>query len=551
MPTPASANDGDSRAARPDHEAPPWYPRYVLSVLVVVYVLNFLDRQILSILNEHIRADLGLTDAQMGFLFGTAFAVFYALFGIPLGRLADVWVRRSLIAVGLAFWSAMTVLSGLASSFAQIGAARIGVGIGEASASPAAYSLLSDWFPPRRRATVLAIYSSGIYLGAGLGLMIGGQVVDRWDAAFAGGATPWGLRGWQVAFFVVGLPGLALAALVRTLREPVRGGDDGTPVEDVRTPGREFLHELSAVLPPLTLWTLARESGRAAVSRNLAIATAIAAIAWGLSAWSGDVAQWSALGVGTYAAASWMQSLGTRHPEAARVVLGSPTLAWSALAFGFLSFSGYAVGYWIPPYFMRVHGVAASEVGFAVGGVAAAAGWLGVSAGGALADAWRERDPRGRLYTGMLTAVLTPPLLAALVAAPSTTAAFLLNAPLTFVASSWIGAGIATVHDLVPPRLRGTAGAAYLLVVTFIGLALGPYVVGKFSALLGGLGPALVAGALLGDGLGLVFLVLAARSLAREQGGEEPRRGAAAGSGERRRRAAAGAGTRRGPPRPP
>src|SRR5947209_9361599 len=122
------------------------YPRYVLGVLVVVYVLNFLDRQILSILAERIKADLGATDAQMGFLYGTAFAVFFAVFGIPLGRLADVWDRRRLISIGLSFWSAMTAISGLAQGFGQLAAARIGVGVGEASASPAAFSMLSDSF---------------------------------------------------------------------------------------------------------------------------------------------------------------------------------------------------------------------------------------------------------------------------------------------------------------------------------------------------------------------------------------------------------------------
>src|SRR5215831_11552168 len=151
-----------------DGQASPRYARYVLGVLVLVYVCNFLDRQIISILAERIRADLGVTDAQLGFLYGTAFAVFYALFGIPLGRLADVWDRRRLIALGLAGWSVMTALSGLAGSFGQLALARIGVGIGEASATPAAFSLLSDYFPASRRATVLAIYSSGIYVGAGL-----------------------------------------------------------------------------------------------------------------------------------------------------------------------------------------------------------------------------------------------------------------------------------------------------------------------------------------------------------------------------------------------
>ena len=133
------------------------YARYALAVLVVVYVFNFLDRQILSILAEHIRRDLGVNDAQLGFLYGTAFAVFYAVFGIPLGRLADTWDRRKLIALGLAAWSGMTALSGMARSFPELAAARIGVGIGEASAAPAAYSLLSDWFPAARRATALAV----------------------------------------------------------------------------------------------------------------------------------------------------------------------------------------------------------------------------------------------------------------------------------------------------------------------------------------------------------------------------------------------------------
>jgi sugar phosphate permease len=135
------------------------YANYLLGVLVLVYVINFLDRQIIAILAEDIKADLGVSDAEIGFLYGTAFAVFYAIFGIPLGRLADVWNRSSLIAIGLGFWSLMTAFSGFARNFGQLAAARIGVGVGEASASPAAFSMLSDSFPARRRATVLALYS--------------------------------------------------------------------------------------------------------------------------------------------------------------------------------------------------------------------------------------------------------------------------------------------------------------------------------------------------------------------------------------------------------
>jgi MFS family permease len=158
----------------------------VLAVLALVYVLNFLDRQILAILAESIKGDLGISDAQLGFLYGTAFAVFYAVFGIPLARLSDVWVRKSVIAMGLACWSVMTALSGTARSFFSLACYRIGVGIGEASATPAAYSMLSDSFPPSLRATAFALYAAGVYIGQGVGFFLGGWILDRWDAAFPG-----------------------------------------------------------------------------------------------------------------------------------------------------------------------------------------------------------------------------------------------------------------------------------------------------------------------------------------------------------------------------
>ena len=161
------------------------YSKYVLGVLLIVYVFNFIDRQIISILAEEIKADLGISDGDIGFLYGTAFAVFYAIFGIPLGKLADVWTRKSLISVGLAFWSLMTALSGTARSFAALATYRFGVGVGEASASPAAFSMLSDYFSPKVRATVLAVYSTGVYIGAGIGLFLGGVIVDAWEGGLS------------------------------------------------------------------------------------------------------------------------------------------------------------------------------------------------------------------------------------------------------------------------------------------------------------------------------------------------------------------------------
>ncbi len=496
--------------------ADPAYANYVLGVLVLVYVFNFLDRQILSILNDHIKADLGLTDAQMGFLFGTVFAVFYALFGIPLGRLADVWDRRLLISIGLALWSVMTAVSGLARNFTQLAAARVGVGVGEASASPAAFSILSDYFPAARRATVLAIYSSGIYLGAGTGLMIGGQIVDRWDVSFAGSATPFGLRGWQVAFFVVGLPGLFLALWVRTLREPVRGSADGIATRSEPHPFREFFRELRAVIPPLTLWNLHASGGGAAVGRNLGVA-AVLAVAAAVLVWvTGDAAQWTALGIGLYAAASWAQAIVLRDPPSAHLILRTPSLRWSALGFAFLAFTGYGIGYWVPPFLLRFHNATTADVGLIAGGTSAAAGWLGVTCGGVLADRWRQHSPVGRLNVGLLTAVATLPLAVWLLTTPSLALAYLLNFPVTMFSSMWIGAGASTVQDLVLPRMRAVASAAYLLVITFIGLALGPYTIGKLSVLLGSLRWGMLIG-LVANLIALAMFLLARPHLAHDE----------------------------------
>jgi MFS family permease len=505
QPPPAPPGDGQGR--------------YLLAVLVLVYVFNFLDRQIVSILAERIKEDIGASDAQIGFLYGTAFAVFYAVFGIPLGRLADLWDRRRLIAIGLAFWSAMTAVSGLARSFAQLAAARIGVGIGEASATPAAFSMLSDSFPPARRATALAIYSSGIYVGAGLGLFIGGLVVDRWDAAYPGGVAPFGLRGWQVAFMVVGLPGLLLALWVATLREPVRGVQDGIVVPQDPHPFRKFASELRAVVPPFTLLHLWLErAGRAALARNLGAAAALALAAILLTAWLGTPAQWIALAVGVYAAFSWAEELGRRDPPAERLILRTASLRHAVLGFSCLAFTGYGVGFWLAPFLIRVHGASESEVGLILGGSSALAGWVGVTLGGVLADRWRRRHPNGRLFLGLVNALGPIPFGALLFTTDDLRLAYLLSFPLTVLSSLWIGPAASTVQDLVLPRMRGSASAAYLLVVTFIGLAMGPYTIGRMSVALGDLRAALLI-SLIANLLAAVLILVAGRRLpADEQG---------------------------------
>jgi MFS family permease len=197
----------------------------VVALLMVAYTSSFIDRQIMSLLVEPIRADLGITDTQFSLLAGLAFSIFYSVMGLPLGWLADRMSRRLIILVGMIAWSIMTALCGLATSFLALFLARVGVGIGEAALSPAAYSLISDHFPPERRARAISAYAMGPYLGAGLALIIGGQVIEA--ASRFGSIELAGLgvfEPWQIVFFAVGLPGIVIALLFLMIREPERRG---------------------------------------------------------------------------------------------------------------------------------------------------------------------------------------------------------------------------------------------------------------------------------------------------------------------------------------
>lgn len=220
----------ESKPAEPPYPSA-GYAWYVLALLTLVYVFSFIDRQILNLLVGPVRRDLGLSDTQMSLLMGFSFALFYTGFGIPLGRLADSRSRRTIIAMGFATWSLFSAGCGLARTFAQMLLMRVGVGVGEATLSPAAYSLLTDYFPPQRRATALSVYGMGIYIGSGLAFLLGGLVTgwssrqEMWVLPLVGE-----VRSWQVVFFAVGLPGVVLALLMYTVVEPVRRGTSANAV---------------------------------------------------------------------------------------------------------------------------------------------------------------------------------------------------------------------------------------------------------------------------------------------------------------------------------
>jgi MFS family permease len=481
------------------------YSWYVLTVLVVVYLLNFIDRQIVSILAVDIKADLGLTDSDMGFLGGAAFAVFYALFGIPLGRLADNWNRVRLLSIGLALWSLMTALSGFARNQVELTLARMGVGIGEATASPTAYSLISDYFPKRQRATALAIYSSGLYIGGGVSLFIGALIVQAWNKAYPGGG-PLDLVGWQAAFLAVGIPGILVAFWVSSLREPVRGAMDGLAATSHTNPFRAFFSDLSMIVPPFTLYG-AWQRGPVALAINLVTAAAIAAFAAWMIRLTGNFPQWSAVGFGYYAVFSWASTLRAKDPATFRLIWGTPAFICTTLGYGLVSLAAYALSFWSAPYAEIVLKLPKQELAFILGANGALSGFLGVIIGGRVADGLRAKYPAGRILVIILGVIGPVVPIWIGYTTENSTLFYTMNFLAGMLGATALGAAAATTQDLVLPRMRGTATAAFFLGTTLVGLSFGPYMVGQISDLAG----TMVDGKLVGNlRVGILALIAVA-----------------------------------------
>ncbi len=221
--TPGAPDTGEAAAESATEWGTPAYRRWALFLLLLIYASNFIDRVILAALGPSIRADLKLSGTQFGLLGGIAFALFYSVLGIPIARVAERRSRIHIIALATALWSVMTALCGFASGFGQLLLFRIGVGVGEAGLTPPAYSLISDYFTPRRRASALSIFLLGIPLGSFIGATVGGWIARE--------------HGWRAGFFIVGLPGLVLAVLAwLTLREPPRGASDPARLHAETTP---------------------------------------------------------------------------------------------------------------------------------------------------------------------------------------------------------------------------------------------------------------------------------------------------------------------------
>jgi hypothetical protein len=231
-----------------------------------------------------------------------------------------------------------------------------------------------------------------------------------------------------------------------------------------------------------SLWQAGRS--RTVLAINLAAGTGLALGVWGLTALLGTPAQWIALAIGLYASVSWGQGLALRDPGTFAMIFRSRALLYGVGGFSFLAFSGYGLGFWTAPFFLRVHGVSATEAGTVLGLTAALCGWFGVTLGGVASDWLRRRTPNARLWVGLVAAVVPVPLGIGLLSAEQLWVAYLYNGVLAVFAAMWIGPAATTVNDMVMPRMRAVASAFYILVITFVGLALGPYAIGRLSVAL-------------------------------------------------------------------
>lgn len=378
-----------------------------LAILFLAYISSFVDRMIISLLVEPIKADFQISDTQISLLLGLSFAIFYCLAALPIGRLVDIWSRKKIITVGITLWSFMTALCGLAQNYTQLFLARIGVGVGEASLAPAAYSMLADSFPPKKLGLAMGVFTMGTAVGAGLALIIGGAIISFVTGENGENVSLFGisfLSGWQWVFVLVGLPGLFIALLTSLIREPDRivveekkklYGDISIPISEVKN---FFKRNLDFYIP--------------------------------------------------------------HH-----------------FAVGCSNLALVGINSWVSVYFMRIHGWTISEAGFNIGIALILGGVLGLIIGGWLSDKISVYIAGGKAYFCLICAVLAIP--SAIFFATEENA---FNA-LVFFALSYsfmvapIAPAAAMLQEITPNRMRGMLSAFYLLIVSLIGLALGPLIV--------------------------------------------------------------------------
>jgi len=507
-----------------------------LILVALTQAMSMVDRQILAILVPRIKADLHVADAEMGLLYGSVFALFYAIFSLPLGRLADGWVRTRLLSVSIIAWSVATGLAGFASSFGMLALSRLGVGVGEASVQPAGMSLLADSFPKQKRGMVMSWMAAAVALGLGGALVLGGLTAGAWDEAWPQGGAPLGLKGWQAAFLVAAIPGLVLGLLLARLPEPKRGAADGHAPHRDLAPFKAAWRTLYAILP-LGCWVnLARRgAGWASWAINLAGLAAIVAAGLALTAWNealrpnapplhlagftvtGAALQWLIIGFGCYVLLNWLQSLRLTDRPAFVLIAKSPAMLL-VLAIGALqSVINYGVMGFTPTFLIQHFHQSQASVALIFGTLSAAIGILGPLIAGPLSDWAHRMRPGGRLYVTLASLTVSPFLGFVTYRAADIVGFYLWFVTYSIALTMWLPPIYATYLDLVLPRMRGTVISVYILSMTIIGLGTGPYAVGLMSDVNGGdLGSAILSLYWIGP-LIVLLIVAAIRRLPKDE----------------------------------
>ena len=473
---------------------------YALTLVALTNAISLLDRNILAILAPRIKHDLAIGDAEMGLLYGTVFALFYALFSLPLGRLADGWRRGRLLAIALAFWSFATALAAAAQGFGLLALSRLGVGVGEGAAQPAGFSLVFDHYAKPRRGFATAVIAAAIALGLGGSSVLGGVAADWWDHLHRDGA----LKGWQFAFLLAAIPGFLLALLLWATPEPERGRLDGIVSPPDPHPWRASLALLAAVTPGTNYLAMAGRGGARywrvslvalviVVGGALLLARFTAGISprpllhFGAIAVSPHALQWAVVGFGALVVVNLLQRLRQADAPAYAVITGSPALLL-CMGIGALQMMiNYGTMGFTPSFLMKHYGLSPATTGLQFGLLAGALGIVGPLIAGPLSDKVNARFPgAGRVWVTLVSLGVSP-LIALWVYHAPTPASFYARFVLySLVLTAWYPPLYAVMFEQVLPRMRGITTSLYIIVTTLFGIGIGPFIVGMVSDANGG-----------------------------------------------------------------
>ncbi|PZO09147.1 MAG: MFS transporter [Alphaproteobacteria bacterium] len=411
------------------------YRYLVLFILLIVYCLSYVDRQIIGILALPIKTDLQLSDTQLGLMGGFAFAIFYTGAGIPIARLADRFNRVWIISASLTIWSGFTAVCGLATGFWSLFLARLGVGVGEAGGVAPSFSIVADYFPPRQRARAFAVLTLALPVGSAMGLFIGGVLAAQY--------------GWRTAFIAMGVIGVLVAPLLLfTVREPVRGRLDPAPLAAAKT-RPSFIDVLSHVRRKPSFW-------------------------------------WLSIG--------------------------------SAMA----SMLSYGVGFWLPAFIHRSHGLELVQTSQFLSALTLFGGVIGILAGGWLGDLLGARHKAAYALVPAAAFLIGFPFLLVGLSLSSLPIVFAVLMVPQAASVLWTGPSVAAIQQLAPATMRATASSIYLFITNLIGLGVGTFVFGAVSDILtarfgdNALQYSIMACAVVLYPLAILFYWLASRSLTRD-----------------------------------